>query len=117
MYTNGIEGFWTLIKRGYMGVYHYMSRKHMPRYAVEFTERNNARVDGMTTLDVLRQIMTRTEGRTVTAKQLRNSRVRTEEDIFQEVWNSRNPPPNPHRRSNSVANSALKTGPLLSPAG
>ena len=98
VYTNGIEGFWTLIKRGYMGVYHYMSPKHMPRYSVEFSERNNARVDGMSTLDVIRQIMTRAEGRMITFKQLRDSRIRTEEEAIQEAWNrylSKSPSANP----------------------
>lgn len=42
-YTNGIESFWAMIKRGYMGVYHKMSRKHLPRYIKEFVARQNMR--------------------------------------------------------------------------
>ena len=43
IYTNTIEGFWTGLKRGYIGVYHYMSPKHLQRYANEFTFRYNTR--------------------------------------------------------------------------
>jgi len=39
--TNGIESFWALLKRGYLGVYHHYSPKHMARYVNEFTFRLN----------------------------------------------------------------------------
>ena len=32
--TNGIESHWSMVKRGYIGVYHFMSFKHLPRYEV-----------------------------------------------------------------------------------
>lgn len=41
--TNGIQGFWALLKRGYQGVYHHMSPKHLDRYIAEFTGRHNWR--------------------------------------------------------------------------
>ena len=41
--TNSIESLWALFKRGYVGTYHQMSRKHLDRYLVEFTARHNAR--------------------------------------------------------------------------
>ena len=42
-HTNGLESFWSLLKRGYHGTYHKMSVKHLPRYVSEFAGRHNAR--------------------------------------------------------------------------
>ena len=47
--TNGMEGFWSLFKRGYHGTFHHLSEKHLDRYVQEFTGRNNIR--DMDTLD------------------------------------------------------------------
>ena len=41
--VNGIEGFWSLFKRGYHGTFHHLSDKHLGRYVAEFTGRNNIR--------------------------------------------------------------------------
>ena len=43
VYTNSIESFWAIIKRGYKGVYHKWSRKHLQRYIQEYTARFNMR--------------------------------------------------------------------------
>lgn len=42
-HTNGIESFWALLKRGYIGTYHHMSEKHLNRYVSEFAGRFNQR--------------------------------------------------------------------------
>ena len=42
-HTNGIESFWSMLKRGYQGTYHKMSRKHLARYVLEFAGRHNIR--------------------------------------------------------------------------
>ena len=42
-HTNGIESFWASLKRGYEGVYHHMSPKHLGRYVAEFEGRHNGR--------------------------------------------------------------------------
>ncbi len=42
-HTNGIESFWSMLKRGYHGTYHHMSRQHLFRYVSEFAMRHNIR--------------------------------------------------------------------------
>ena len=42
-HTNGIESFWSMLKRGHKGVYHQMSPKHLQRYVSEFQSRHNHR--------------------------------------------------------------------------
>ncbi len=42
-HTNGVESFWSLLKRGYQGTYHQMSPKHLDRYGSEFAGRHNQR--------------------------------------------------------------------------
>ena len=42
-HTNGIESFWSMMKRGYYGTYHRMSPKHLNRYVKEFSGRHNDR--------------------------------------------------------------------------
>ena len=42
-HTNTIEGFWSLLKRGIIGQYHWISSKHLDRYIKEFEFRYNTR--------------------------------------------------------------------------
>ena len=42
-HTNGIESFWSMLKRGYVGTYHQLSVKHLDRYVSEFEGRHNNR--------------------------------------------------------------------------
>ena len=42
-HTNGIESFWSMLKRGYDGTYHHMSLQHLGRYIGEFSGRHNDR--------------------------------------------------------------------------
>ena len=41
--VNGMESFWSMRKRGYVGVFHRMSPEHLHRYVQEFEGRHNAR--------------------------------------------------------------------------
>ena len=41
--TNGMEAFWSMLKRGKDGIYHKFSPKHLDRYVTEFAGRHNAR--------------------------------------------------------------------------
>ena len=53
-HTNGLESFWATLKRGYHGVHHHMSPKHLDRYVGEFEGRHNGRpldtIDQMTVM-------------------------------------------------------------------
>ena len=49
--TNDIESIWAVFKRGYMGIYHWMSPKHLHRYTAESAGRLNLR-----DLDTLEQM-------------------------------------------------------------
>jgi len=42
-HTNNIEGFWSLLKRGILGIYHNVSPKHLDKYCTEFGYRYNTR--------------------------------------------------------------------------
>ena len=60
-HTNGIESFWAILKRGYKGVYHKMSPKHLKRYIAEFQERYNSKA--MNTLARMKRIVERSVGK------------------------------------------------------
>ena len=59
--TNGMESFWSVLKRGYQGIYHWMSEKHLHRYVSEFEGRHNDR--SLDTLDQMTEIVRRMFGR------------------------------------------------------
>ncbi len=54
--TNGIESVWAVVQRGYNGVYHHWTTKHMARYINEFVFRlneGNVRIHTMRRIDSL----------------------------------------------------------------
>ena len=44
-HTNGIENFWSHMKRGLDGIYHWVSSAHLQRYVNEFSLRYNTRTE------------------------------------------------------------------------
>ncbi len=42
-HINGVESFWSMLKRGYYGTHHRMSPAHRQRYVNEFAGRHNQR--------------------------------------------------------------------------
>ena len=60
-HTNGIESFWSGLKRAIMGVYHKMSKKHLWRYIAEFVARQNMRMKD--TIEQMKMVVQRFEGK------------------------------------------------------
>ena len=60
-HTNGIESFWSMLKRGYYGTYHRMSVKHLQRYVNEFAGRHNIR--NLDTIDQMAVMVKRMDGK------------------------------------------------------
>ena len=68
--TNGIESVWAVLKRGYNGVYHHWSFKHMARYVNEFTFRLNEGNVERHTLERLDSLVTGAFGKRLTYQRL-----------------------------------------------
>ena len=60
-HTNGMESFWSMLKRGYAGTFHKISPKHLDRYVTEFAERHNSREAD--TLDMMGSLASGMAGR------------------------------------------------------
>ena len=61
VHTNGIESFWSMLKRAHKGTFHKISPKHLDRYVQEFAGRHNIRESG--TLVQMRDTVARLVGR------------------------------------------------------
>ena len=60
-HTNGIESFWSMLKRAHKGTFHKISPKHLQRYVSEFAGEHNVRESG--TLAQMRDTVARLVGR------------------------------------------------------
>lgn len=67
-HTNGIESFWSTLKRAHKGTFHRLSSKHLHRYVDEFSGRHNMRE--MDTLDQMAAIVSRMDGQRLRYKDL-----------------------------------------------
>lgn len=60
-HTNGVESFWSMLKRAHKGTFHKISPKHLNRYVQEFAGKHNVRELG--TLNQMRDTVLRLVGR------------------------------------------------------
>ena len=60
-HTNGVESFWSMLKRVHEGTFHKISPKHLNRYVQEFAGKHNIRELG--TLAQMRDTVARLIGR------------------------------------------------------
>ena len=67
-HTNGMEFFWSMVRRGYDGTYHHISKEHLHRYVNEFAGRHNIR--GMNTIDMMNIISESMAGSRLTYRRL-----------------------------------------------
>ena len=70
VHTNGIESVWAVMKRGYKGVNHFWSPKHMQRYINEFIFRINQTAAEKGTMDTVEDVLTNSIGKRLTYKEL-----------------------------------------------
>jgi transposase-like protein len=69
-HTNGIESVWAVLKRGFYGVYHSFSEKHLQRYVDEFAYRLNEGNCKVHTMDRIDALLRKTSGKRITYKKL-----------------------------------------------
>ncbi len=69
-HTNGIESVWAVLKRGYNGVYHNMSMKHLHRYVDEFIFRLNEVDVKVHTLERINSLVDQSVGKRLTYEEL-----------------------------------------------
>ena len=67
-HTNGIESFWSMLKRAHKGTFHKISPKHLQRYVSEFAGKHNVRDSG--TLVQMHDTVARLVGRNLLYRDL-----------------------------------------------
>ena len=70
VHVNGMESFWSMVRRGYDGVFHHISEEHLHRYINEFAGRHNVR--SMDTIDMMGQVAENMMGHRLTYQALIN---------------------------------------------
>ncbi len=68
--TNGIESVWAVLRRGFHGTFHHISKKHLSRYVDEFTFRLNEGNVKIDTLDRMKKVVKNATGKRLTYKEL-----------------------------------------------
>ena len=67
-HTNGVESFWSMLKRAHKGTFHKISPKHLNRYVKEFAGKHNLRE--LDTLAQMRDTVARLVGRNLCYRDL-----------------------------------------------
>ncbi len=72
-HTNTVEGYFSILKRGIIGVYHHVGRQHLNKYLSEFDFRYNTRTltDGDRTISGIKKV----EGKRLVLKPCRSNVV------------------------------------------
>jgi hypothetical protein len=66
-HTNTVENYFSILKRGIVGVYHHTSKEHLHRYLAEFDYRyNNREGDGVSDAERMRKSVKGIVGRRLT---------------------------------------------------
>ena len=68
VHTNGVESFWSMLKRAHKGTFHKISPKHLNRYVQEFSGKHNIRESD--TLVQIRDTVARLVGRNLLYRDL-----------------------------------------------
>lgn len=70
-HTNTVEGYFSILKRGIVGVYHHTSKEHLHRYLAEFDYRyNNREATGVNDAERMRQSVQGIVGRRLTYRRI-----------------------------------------------
>ena len=67
-HVNGMESFWSMVWRGYDGVFHHISEEHLHRYINEFAGRHNVR--DLDTIDMMGSVAESMTGHRLTYQAL-----------------------------------------------
>ncbi len=71
--TNTVEGYFSIFKRGMVGVYQHCNERHLPRYLVEFDFRYSNRVKlGVDDTERTRRAIKGAEGKRLTYRRTRS---------------------------------------------
>ena len=71
VHINGVESFWSMLKRAHKGTCHKISKKHLHRYICEFAGRHNIR--DLDTIDQMKSLVVGMLGKRLQKKDLMSS--------------------------------------------
>ena len=99
VHTNSIESVWAVLKRGYRGVYHWWSVKHMHRYLAEFVSRSNMTVAQLSSEQRVNTMILRGVGQRLTYAELTKEQKEPASDNAPQISPQEGKPPPPRKVS------------------